>query len=112
MIKIFINEQHKILPEQLNILNETFKEEGYEFWYVPADGYTLEQIKDISNQKFDGVVFISPIPVLIGMLAAKATETNNKVFVFHNDKRDKKELPDGRIIQVVSLTGWELVRVA
>ena len=31
------------------------------------------------------------------------------VLVFHNDRREKKELPDGLIIQVVAREGWQLV---
>ena len=32
-----------------------------------------------------------------------------QVLVFHNDKRQKRELPNGKIISVVAETGWQLV---
>lgn len=52
------------------------------------------------------VIFVSPIPYLIKFLAGS---TGTDVYVFHNDNREKKELPDGRIIQTVAKTGWQLV---
>jgi hypothetical protein len=29
--------------------------------------------------------------------------------VFHNDRREKKELPNGKVIMTVAKEGWELV---
>ena len=66
----------------------------------------------------NAVVFVSPIPYLLKELATKsirgdyeelATRRIYDVLVFHNDRREKKELPDGRIIQVVAREGWQLV---
>jgi hypothetical protein len=59
-------------------------------------------------------VFASPIPFLIRQITAFVCH-NPDYFgirdckVLHNDHREKKELPDGKIIQVVSSTGWQLV---
>lgn len=32
-----------------------------------------------------------------------------KVLIFHNDNREKKELPGGKVVSVVSQTGWQLI---
>ena len=69
----------------------------------------------------NAVVFASPVPFLMKELAQKAIAYDwygdyegdlrhrYDVLVFHNDRREKKELPDGRIIQTVAATGWKLV---
>lgn len=68
----------------------------------------------------NAVVFASPVPFLLKELSKlsvfaeyhgdHAEEAERySVLVFHNDRRDKKELPDGRIIQTVAATGWQLV---
>lgn len=123
---VVINEQHKLLDAQKQILNEKF--ENLEFLKVPADGWTLEDIKEIENklkisQGIESVVFVSPIPVLIAALSvgvgfdhgfAHNPNANHigdtpMVFIFHNDKREKIELPDGRIINKISDDGWQLI---
>lgn len=110
LTKVIINEQHSLMEEQAQILQETFGE--YEFLKVPAEGWNLEQMKEINASLSGNVVFCSPIPVLLGLVSAKAHETHTKVYVFHNDVREKKELPNSKIIQVVAATGWQLVQVA
>lgn len=50
------------------------------------------------------MVFVSPIPVLIGLTVKNGIDT----YIFHNDRRDKKELPNSKIIMVVSQTGCML----
>lgn len=124
---VIMNENHSLLPEQEKILKERFEE--YEILPVPATGWTLEEmnrkIEEIlssvkNNARTNiGVVFVSPIPYMIMELARREVEllgtgecwcqTGIQVFVFHNDCREKKELPDGRIIQVVAREGWQLV---
>src|SRR5690625_2396469 len=71
---VIINEQHKLLTAQEQILNEKFKD--WEFLKVPASGWTLKEIKEIENklkisQGIESVVFVSPIPVLIASLSAR-----------------------------------------
>lgn len=113
MVRIFINEQHSLLQEQEKLLKDTFKNEEFEFVKIPAEGYTLQQMQDIYMKLRKGyAVFVSPVPVLLGTVAGMAYMTEVAVYVFHNDNREKKELPNGRIIQTVAQTGWELVRVA
>jgi len=31
-------------------------------------------------------------------------------YLLHNDRREKKELPNGRVISVVAQTGWQLCK--
>ena len=114
MVRIFINEQHSLLPEQEQLLKENFGyNEDFEFIKIPAEGYNLQQMQDIYMRLRKGyAVFVSPVPVLLGTVAGMAYMTEVAVYVFHNDNREKKELPDGRIIQTVAKTGWQLIRVA
>jgi hypothetical protein len=63
------------------------------------------------------VVFVSPIPALLLILAQRdgerfgsgANDGLSCVQVFHNNKREKKELPNGKIISVTATEGWELI---
>jgi hypothetical protein len=65
-----------------------------------------EVMRDLKGMEDGAIVFASPIPALI----KKATlEFGGWVKIFHNDHREKKELPNGRIIMVVAQEGWELV---
>ena len=66
----------------------------------------------------NAIVFVSPIPFLMKELTIRSirgtyveleTRQIYDVLVFHNDRREKKELPDGLIIQVVTREGWQLV---
>ena len=123
MTRVIINEQHSLLPEQEKILNSQFS--SWEFFKVPADGWTLSEIRNKARELAkDDVVFCSPIPVLlaelaknVGFMAACSRVENGfsgevpAVYVFHNDRREKKELPNGKVIMVVSQTGWELVEI-
>ena len=123
---VIMNENHSLLPEQEKILKERFEE--YEILPVPATGWTLEEIdrkieeilSSVNSVRINtGVVFVSPIPYMIMELARREVEllgtgeywcqTGIRCYVFHNDRREKKELPDGRIIQVVAKEGWQLV---
>lgn len=94
---VIMNTAHSLMEEQQNILATKFPE-----------GWNLEQLREIAYSLVEKqVVFVSPVPVLIGLTAKAGIET----YIFHNDKRDKKELPNGKIIMVVSQTGWELVLI-
>ena len=119
---LIINEQHNLFLQQENIL-KNFGE--VKIVKVPAAGWTLEKLKnfEVDNklQSRDTVIFASPIPFLIKELTSILVWLNNpdmsgdnvglkyNVLVFHNDKRDKLELPNGKIINRVSAEGWMLV---
>lgn len=66
------------------------------------------KVKQELEQTATDVVFVSPVPVLLAKLSASQVV---KVHVLHNDNREKKELPNGKIISVVAKEGWELVNV-
>ncbi len=103
---VFINEQHKLLPEQEKILNEAI--DGYEKILIPSDGWTSDQIVDKIDELGipDDVIFIfiSPIPLMIAL----SVKSGIKIGIMHNDNREKKEI-NGKIISVVAKTGWELI---
>jgi hypothetical protein len=68
------------------------------------------------NKEFLNIVFVSPVPALLLMAAGTVNDERlnaashiSQVFVFHNDRREKIELPDGRIISRVADTGWRLI---
>ena len=111
---VIMNEQHSLLPEQEKILNEKFNN-SWEFMKVPADGWALYQMREkimeiidkstVDNNIF--VVFVSPIPYMLKIMVSSSSV--KETFVFHNDNRIKKELPNGKIISVVAETGWCLL---
>ena len=108
-VQVIINEQHTLLIEQKEILDRVF--DAWEEYKVPSDGWNLKTIREKSialASTSEAVVFASPIPAMIKILAGHESE-NFSVFVFHNDKREKKELPNGKIISVTAQTGWQLV---
>ena len=124
---IVINENHTLLPEQERILKEQFDLE-VEFLFAPATGWTKEEMDEIVTSVKKAaigpdrylnqyIVFVSPVPYLLRELTRIETisypecsiETGVRTYVFHNDRREKKELPDGRMIQVVAQEGWQLV---
>jgi len=99
--KIVINEQHSLLPTQIALLPQE-----YEIVPVPAAGWDLDTIKAKSEEWGDQlVILVSPIPALMSIRAKSGLPFQ----VFHNDKREKKELPNGKIIHAVAKEGWELV---
>lgn len=110
---VIINEQHNLMEDQVRILNEQF--ESFERENIPQDGMTLKEIENLANWLIDKrfedgsvTVFASPIPALIKFVV-QGSEENEDVRVFHNDNREKKELPNGKIIMTVAQTGWVLV---
>lgn len=114
MVKVFINEQHTLLPDQEILLNEKFPN-NWELCKVPANGWTKQEMHDMFYNRFNelfggAVVFVSPIPYLIKLVAeASGGGAPTYPWIFHNDKREKKELPNGKIISVVAEEGWELI---
>ena len=110
---VIINEQHTLLPEQESILTENFG--TWTTILVPATGWTREERGIICDTIRGNIVFVSPIPGMILDLAWRASfESCNygsqtvSPWVFSNDNREKKELPDGKVISVTAKTGWYL----
>jgi len=98
---VVINEQHFILPEQHKLLPYQ-----YETVKVPAKGWTLLEMSEmVVCAEMDCVIFISPVPALMKLCSLH----NISWQVMHNDRRDKVELPDGRIIMTLAKEGWVLV---
>lgn len=123
MVKVILNEQHSLMESQKAILDKTFGENGWEFLKVPANGWTLEEQIEISKSlvgtvfEKSTIIFASPIPVLMSRLSSLMGEQKSlqiqgtQVFVMHNDRREKKELPGGKVISVVAKEGWQLVEI-
>ena len=131
-VKVVMSEQHSLLPEQEMLLNNAFpayemaaeygeEQVGYcwEILPVPADGWNLNQMDEVIRdlKDVDTVVFVSPIPYLLAKLSREhdyVTDSevlHRDVRLFHNDQREKKELPNGRMISVVAQTGWQLIKI-
>ena len=115
--RVFLNEQHSLLPEQERILEQEFDE--FEISSIPAQGWTLDEmrevvdhvISDVVKQKYESVVFASPVPFLVKELAVYSGDdlAEFTVKVFHNNQREKKELPNGKVVYTVAKEGWQLV---
>ena len=121
---VIINEQHTLLDVQNEILLNRFGVDGWNTLPVPARGWTQTEMDAIMASdifKTKTVIFISPIPYMIKMLTAAAmanmhlpsiitrySRTVESVLLMCNDTREKKELPNGKIIFTVAKTGWYL----
>ena len=118
MIRVYLNEQHTLLPSQIEAL-QAFESE-YTILPVPANGWTLQEMANEANcqRAHIGakVCFASPIPALLGWLCSSAQKNHQAIYVLHNDNRIAREIikPDGskQVIHTIAPDGWELVRVA
>jgi hypothetical protein len=106
---LVINEQHKLLPEQEWLLDFNYEFETFQNVKIPAAGWTRQQmdewIDSLDWTQVGDVVFVSPVPYLIKMVTIRLGGCS----IFFNEKREKKELPDGKIIMVLAQDGWILV---
>jgi len=113
---IIINEQHSLLPTQKELLNLY---PDYEILPVPATGWDKLQMDEIRAALTGRVVMVSPIPYLVKTLSQDETLNNSpdatggvsritELLIFCNDQREKKELPNGKIISVTAKEGWYL----
>ena len=127
MTKVILNEQHKLMNAQKKILDERFGTENWELFSVPKSGWNLEQMKEVAEDMITGttcygelIVFASPVPALMALIAEGVSKCSSEhgetgftwwvpFFVLHNDTREKKELPDGRVIMTVAKEGWVIV---
>ena len=102
-----MNEQHTLLVDQETQLSEMwdFSEVEKNLVSIPATGLTYNQQITIADSLTGIILFVSPLPAMMSYLA----QNNRKFLVFHNDKREKKELPNGKIIFTVAKTGWGIV---
>ena len=109
MIYIIKNEQHRLLPDQEKAIREKFNTTDWEYINIPSKGLTILEMEELFATEIYGrelnFVFLSPIPYMMKMCC----EQGIKWYVFHNDHREKKELPDGRVIMTVAKEGWEIL---
>ena len=104
---VVINEQHTILPDQQRLLDE-FDEITIQ--KIPSDGLNVQKQEDLAKRLClrPNVIFISPVPYLMCLTVADA---RGGVWVMHNDQREKKELPNGKVISVTAKEGWQSLKV-
>ena len=106
-VLVILNEQHKLMESQEALLNDRFKD-NWRVLPIPQNGMTkIQQDEALRDIKGHVLVFASPIPYLLG----KAVDQGETTLVLHNDLREKKELPNGKIISVVAKEGWELLDI-
>lgn len=89
------------------------------FPHLQNDPIASQYVEVSYGVKPTAVVFVSPIPYMIKVLSQKAiagewgdggrTFAQYGVFIFHNDRREKRELPNGKVVYAVAREGWELV---
>jgi len=117
--RVILNEQHQLMDAQKAELDERFNPDGWEIFPVPENGWKLDEMQKIAEGLSRvQVVFASPVPALMKLLSAYSVDcqaqrtdggTTETFFVLHNDRREKKELPNGKIIMTVAKTGWVIV---
>ena len=108
---VFLNEQHKLLPIQVDLLNKNFGEGNWGIFPIPAEGLSLQDIKNIlAISRSARVVLASPVPALLAGFASLAGQGEGHVWIFHNEFREAIEV-EGRIIHGLHPKGWELVNV-
>jgi hypothetical protein len=115
---LFINEDHSLLPVQKIQMEKEFGR--WDTFKISKLGLSIEDFTEITETFFDGgyqdVVILSPAPVLLAKAGYTSAKKNFNIWVFHNDVRIAKEIPDGpnggvKIIHVVSPNGWKLVKI-
>lgn len=108
-VLVVINEQHSVLESQKEELDGLFGEGEWERLNIPAAGLNQKDIEDLVEHTIDDViVFLSPIPLFIAL--RHAWSMYNDTYLFFNPNREKKELPNGKIIFAVPQDGWELLQ--
>lgn len=113
---VIMNEQHTLLPAQEALLSP-----GFEIEKIPADGLTAAHqaaVVDRLVARNVRIVFLSPVPLMLAKASAfmgncegRAGSAPFSVALFHNDRREKKELPGGKVISVVAAEGWQLINI-
>jgi len=107
VVLVVMNEQHSFFPDQEKALNNKFGVGSWERLNVPASGWTANQQREELQKAGNAtLVFARPLPL---MLRDASKRQGAETYVFHNDGREKKELPNGRIINTVAKTGWVIL---
>ena len=123
---VIINETHTLMEDQVRVLNKKFGEGNWKLYLSPKAGWSKNEMdyqiqKIIKMVKEYGklhVIFASPIPYMLMELTRREIDapsaeycesTGLFVHVLHNDRREKKELPNGKYIAVVAKEGWQLL---
>ena len=121
---VVINKQHKLLPQQEDLL----KQEGYDSikrWDLPPEGLDSEGIEIAASQIVDEalktgacIIFASPVGALIlktTLTAVLSTSLNSfdwadmiPIKCFFNSRREAVEV-NGKLIHKLNPEGWELV---
>lgn len=111
---LVINEAHTLLPDQVRELREKGFD-NYEEIRIPKEGWDARTRLSRAHswaRRGGRYIFVSPEPVILGRMAYFAAFRKDvAVYVFSNDRRVKKELPDGRIVQTIAPVGWRLVEL-
>ena len=111
---LVINEAHTLLPDQVRELREKGFD-NYEEIRIPKEGWDARTRLSLAHEwarRGGRYIFVSPEPVILGRMAYFAAFRKDvAVYVFSNDRRVKKELPDGRIVQTIAPAGWRLVEL-
>lgn len=120
--RIILNEQHSLNPAQRRVLGERF--ESFTLVPIPSTGLSRGEQEVLAEEllrSIDPVVFVSPVPLLLAIMAGRCGRTvaarkvdvhpsgTPPVFLFHNGSRTKTETFDGRINTVLNPEGWELL---
>jgi hypothetical protein len=109
MVLLVINEQHEVLQDQQKAICEDFCANPLICRLnIPANGMKADELKKLAKDLAAcrcHIVFASPIPLLLLLLSSRG---KNLVGVLHNDKREKKELPNGKVISVTAQEGWQV----
>lgn len=120
--RVIINEQHSLNPAQGRILGERFG--SYESIKIPAQGLSRARQEALGTdlmRTIDPVVFVSPVPLLLAIMAGNCGRSlavqdsghlrpgTPPVFLFHNDLRSKTENDEGKISSTIAAEGWELI---
>jgi hypothetical protein len=103
---VIINEQHTLLEAQENLLWESGL--AFDQCLIPATGLQSWEQLDMINwlmTNYESIVFVSPLPLMIKEISSRKS---SRCVLMCNDTREKKELPNGKIIYTVSQTGWYL----
>lgn len=113
--KIYLlkNIQHSLLDDQVQVLRSMgFALDDIIIKNIPANGMNLQEIDSLAKEMNAeaeeddiSIIFVTPLMALSFKLTPYVKE-----YVFFNENREKKELPNGKIINVIAKTGWQLVK--
>ena len=112
---VIMNEQHTLLPGQVSALERMF--DTYETLSIPATGWDALKQEEVAEEilarmrtEAEIPVFLSPVPLLLAHVSWGAGRLGLfPARVFHNDRREKVELPDGRQIMKPAEDGWQIL---